>query len=130
AAVGGVGENGTEGSMGGGLETERLVMVTAVKRPAGETRGKVAAGPDARQNATAPAPDPTDQHDVPAGQLAVGGDEQVAVLDPAERLRLVLAPAVEVQPADQPGAIAGPVTGQPGHRHRPRCRLPGRGSPG
>src|SRR5262249_34962584 len=65
-----------------------------------------------------------DQHDVPAGQLAVGGDEQVAVLDPAERLRLVLAPAVEVQPADQPGAIAGPVTGQPGHRHRPGAASP------
>ena len=31
------------------LETEHPVMVTAVKRPAGETRGKVAAGPDAGQ---------------------------------------------------------------------------------
>ncbi len=31
------------------LETEHSVMVTAVKRPAGETRGKVAAGPDAGQ---------------------------------------------------------------------------------
>jgi hypothetical protein len=31
------------------LETEHLAMVTAVKRPAGETRGKVAAGPDAGQ---------------------------------------------------------------------------------
>ena len=34
-------------------------MVTAVKRPAGETRGKVAAGPDTGTNTTAPAPDPT-----------------------------------------------------------------------
>ena len=42
-------ENRTHGSMRRGLETERLVMVTAVKRPAGETRGKVAAGPDIRQ---------------------------------------------------------------------------------
>ena len=31
------------------LETEHPVMVTAVKRPAGETRGKVAAGPDTGQ---------------------------------------------------------------------------------
>ena len=31
------------------LETEHPVMVTAVKRPAGETRGKVAAGPKAGQ---------------------------------------------------------------------------------
>ena len=37
------------GSMRRGLETERPAMVTAVKRPAGETRGKVAAGPDAGQ---------------------------------------------------------------------------------
>lgn len=37
------------GSMRRGLETEHPVMVTAVKRPAGETRGKVAAGPDAGQ---------------------------------------------------------------------------------
>ena len=31
------------------LETEHPAMVTAVKRPAGETRGKVAAGPDTGQ---------------------------------------------------------------------------------
>jgi hypothetical protein len=37
------------GSRWRGLETEHPVMVTAVKRPAGETRGKVAAGPDAGQ---------------------------------------------------------------------------------
>ncbi len=37
------------GSMRRGLETEHPAMVTAVKRPAGETRGKVAAGPDAGQ---------------------------------------------------------------------------------
>jgi hypothetical protein len=51
-------ENRTHGSMRRGLETEHPAMVTAVKRPAGETRGKVAADlkPD---NATAPAPDPT-----------------------------------------------------------------------
>jgi hypothetical protein len=53
-------ENRMHGSKRRGLETERLVMVTAVKRPAGETRGKVAADltPD---NATAPAPDPTEK---------------------------------------------------------------------
>src|SRR6266480_3450422 len=32
-----------------GLETEHPAKVTAVKRPAGETRGKVAAGPNAGQ---------------------------------------------------------------------------------
>ena len=37
------------GSMRRGLETEHPAMVTAVKRPAGETRGKVAAGPVAGQ---------------------------------------------------------------------------------
>src|SRR5215472_5912658 len=37
------------GSMRRGLETEHPVMVTAVKRPAGETRGKVAAGPNTGQ---------------------------------------------------------------------------------
>jgi hypothetical protein len=37
------------GSMRRGLETERPVRVTAVKQPAGETRGKVAARPNARQ---------------------------------------------------------------------------------
>ncbi len=37
------------GSKRRGLETERPVMVTAVKRPAGETQGKVAAGPGAGQ---------------------------------------------------------------------------------
>jgi hypothetical protein len=37
------------GSMRRGLETEHLAMVTAVKRPAGETRAKVAAGPNAGQ---------------------------------------------------------------------------------
>ena len=42
-------ENRTHGSMRRGLETEHLAMVTAVKRPAGETRGKVAAGPSAGQ---------------------------------------------------------------------------------
>src|SRR5215813_9397434 len=36
------------GSMRRGLETEHPAMVTAVKRPAGETRGKVAAGPKRR----------------------------------------------------------------------------------
>jgi hypothetical protein len=42
-------ENRTHGSRRRELETEHPVMVTAVKRPAGETRGKVAAGPDAGQ---------------------------------------------------------------------------------
>ena len=42
-------ENRTHGSKRRELETEHPAMVTAVKRPAGETRGKVAAGPDARQ---------------------------------------------------------------------------------
>jgi hypothetical protein len=37
-------ENRTHGSMRRGLETERLVMVTTVKRPAGETRGKSGCG--------------------------------------------------------------------------------------
>src|SRR5258708_2493128 len=59
------------------------------------------------------------QHDVAAGQLAVGGDEDVPVLDPGEGLRLALAPAVAVQPADEPAAVAGPVAGQPGHRYPP-----------
>jgi len=36
------------GSMRRGLETEHPAKVTAVKRPAGETRGKVAAGPKRR----------------------------------------------------------------------------------
>ena len=36
-------------SMRRGLETEHPAMVTVVKRPAGETRGKVAAGPHAGQ---------------------------------------------------------------------------------
>jgi hypothetical protein len=51
-------ENRTHGSMRRGLETEHPAMVTAVKRPAGETRGKWLRDltPD---NATAPAPDPT-----------------------------------------------------------------------
>ena len=40
-------ENRTHGSMRRGLETEHPVMVIAVKRPAGETRGKVAAGSNA-----------------------------------------------------------------------------------
>ena len=40
-------ENRTHGSRRRELETEHPVMVTAVQRPAGETRGKVAAGPDA-----------------------------------------------------------------------------------
>src|SRR5262245_7612597 len=60
-----------------------------------------------------------DQHDVPAGQLTVGGDEQVAVLDPGEGLGLVLATAVGVQPVNEAGAAPGPVAGQPGHRDRP-----------
>src|SRR5260370_608666 len=59
------------------------------------------------------------QHDVAAGQLAVGGDEDVPVLDPGEGLRLALAPAVAVQPVDEPAAVAGPVAGQPGHRYPP-----------
>src|SRR5260370_901119 len=59
------------------------------------------------------------QHDVAAGQLAVGGDEDVPVLDPGEGLRLALAPAVAVQPVNEPAAVAGPVAGQPGHRYPP-----------
>jgi hypothetical protein len=51
-------ENRTHGSMRRGLETERPAMVTAVKRPAGETRGKWLRDL-APVNATAPAPDPT-----------------------------------------------------------------------
>src|ERR1022692_456482 len=39
--------NRMHGSRRRGLETEHLAMVTAVKRPTGETRGKVAAGPHA-----------------------------------------------------------------------------------
>src|SRR6266487_3554130 len=46
-----------------------------------------------------------DQHDVPAGQLAVRGDEQVPVLDPAERLGLAFAAAIVVQPAGQPAPV-------------------------
>jgi hypothetical protein len=34
---------------GRGLETEHLAMVTAAKRPAGETQGEVAAGPHTGQ---------------------------------------------------------------------------------
>ena len=37
------------GLTGGGWKRSDLTMVTAVKRPAGETRGKLAAGPDVRQ---------------------------------------------------------------------------------
>jgi hypothetical protein len=37
------------GLTGGGWKRSNLTMVTAVKRPAGETRGKLAAGPNARQ---------------------------------------------------------------------------------
>jgi len=37
------------GLTGRGWKRSDLAMVTAVKRPAGETRGKLAAGPDARQ---------------------------------------------------------------------------------
>jgi hypothetical protein len=57
-----------------------------------------------------------DQHDVPAGQLAVRGDQQVPVLGPGERLGLALAAAVGMQPVDQTAAVAGPVAGQPGDR--------------
>jgi len=59
------------------------------------------------------------QHDVPAGQLAVRGDQQVPVLGPGERLGLALASAVAVQPVDQPAPVAGPVAGQPGNRYPP-----------
>src|SRR5215472_15253813 len=65
-----------------------------------------------------------DQHDVPARELAVGGDEQVTVLDPGKRLGLVLAPPVEVQPVDQAAAVTGPVTRQPGHRDLPGAAAP------
>src|SRR5260370_727656 len=66
------------------------------------------------------------QHDVAAGQLAVGGDEDVPVLDPGEGLRLALAPAVAVQPVDEPAAVAAPVAGHPGHPYPPGAgyRLP------
>ena len=37
------------GLTGGGWKRSDLATVTAVKRPAGETRGKLAAGPNARQ---------------------------------------------------------------------------------
>ena len=37
------------GLTGGGWKRSNLTTVTAVKRPAGETRGKLAAGPDVRQ---------------------------------------------------------------------------------
>src|SRR6266516_2201098 len=60
-----------------------------------------------------------DQHDVPAGQLVVGGDQQVPVLGPGEGLGLAFAPAVVVQPVDQPAPVAGPVAGQPGDRDVP-----------
>ena len=60
-----------------------------------------------------------DQHDDPAGQLPVRGDQQVPVLGPGERLGLALAAAVAVQPVDQPAAVAGPVAGQPGDRDAP-----------
>ena len=60
-----------------------------------------------------------DQHDDPAGQLAVRGDQQVPVLTPGERLGLALAAPVAVQPVHQPAAVAGPVAGQPGHRDVP-----------
>jgi hypothetical protein len=55
-----------------------------------------------------------DQDHVPAGQLVVGGGEQVAVLGPDEGLGLALAVAVVVQPVDEPGAVAGPLAGQSG----------------
>jgi hypothetical protein len=66
-------ENRTH-SMRRGLETERMVMVTAVKRPAGETRGKVAAGPDARQRHRA-SPRPYTKLD-PVIQYVTGTDTQ------------------------------------------------------
>ena len=37
------------GLTGGGWKRSNLATVTAVKRPAGETRGKLAAGPNAGQ---------------------------------------------------------------------------------
>jgi len=37
------------GLTGGGWKRSDLATVTAVKRPAGETRGKLAGGPNARQ---------------------------------------------------------------------------------
>ena len=37
------------GLTGGGWKRSDLATVTAVKRPAGETRGKLAAGPNIRQ---------------------------------------------------------------------------------
>ena len=54
-----------------------------------------------------------------AGQLAVGGEEQIPVLGPGECLGLALAAAVQAQPVDQPAPVAGPVAGQPGHRDVP-----------
>ena len=41
---------------GGGWKRSDLAMITAVKRPAGESRGKVAAGPNARQRHRASPP--------------------------------------------------------------------------
>ena len=60
-----------------------------------------------------------DQHDGPAGQLVVGGNEQVPVFGPGEDFRLSLAPAVAVQPVNQAAAVAGLVAGQPGDRDVP-----------
>ena len=47
------------GLTGGGWKRSDLATVTAVKRPAGETRGKNWLPDLTPGNATAPAPDPT-----------------------------------------------------------------------
>jgi hypothetical protein len=67
------------------------------------------------------------QHDVSAGQLPVRGDQQVPVPGPGERLRLVLAPAVGVQPVDQPAPVGGAGSRPARRPRRARCRCRGPG---
>jgi hypothetical protein len=54
-----------------------------------------------------------DQDGVAAGQLVMGGGQQVLVLLPGERPRLALAAAVLADAPDEPSTVAGPQQASP-----------------
>src|SRR6266542_3042443 len=112
----GHGEVGQDAALEHGPDPFNRVQVRGVGRELEHVQPWLGAGEGAQLRAQMHVEVIPDQHDDPAGQLAVRGDQQVPVLDPGEGLGLARAPPVQVQPVDQPAAVAGPVAGQPGHR--------------
>jgi len=115
----GDGEVGQHAALEHGPDPFHRVEVGGIRRKLEHAQPRLGGGEGAQLRAQMDVEVVPDQHDGPARQLAVRGDQQIPVLNPGERLGLALAPPVEVQPVDQAAAVAGPVAGQPGDRDVP-----------